>query len=187
MVRGQKMALLVLLKGRLVGGAKPNVPFVRWQFKIFCAVEKKLKHRRVGNECRLTPCPFVVSFLCLCSPVKMVYFFCFSVRYFLSGRCLLRLHTTFCSLAKWRKSEHKSSILHKGSIEELNLNLALNPPFCQTAVSGCLFIFVSVCYFKFHHNVGLFVISKFENMFVKLYETIFLIKIYCSLIFFPNA
>jgi hypothetical protein len=46
-VRGQKMALLVLLKGRLVGGAKPNVPFVRWQFKIFCAVEKKLKHSNV--------------------------------------------------------------------------------------------------------------------------------------------
>src|SRR5690606_19868005 len=74
-VRWQKMALLVLLKGRLVGGAKPNVPFVRWQFKIFCAVGKKLKHRRVGNECRLTPCPFVVSFLCLCSPIKMVCFF----------------------------------------------------------------------------------------------------------------
>ena len=37
--------------------------------------EKKLKHRRVGNECRLTRCPFVVSFLCPCSPVKMVYFF----------------------------------------------------------------------------------------------------------------
>ncbi len=74
-VRWQKMALLVLLKGRLVGGAKPNVPFVRWQFKIFCAVGKKLKHRGVGNECRLTCCPFVISFLCLWSLVKMVYFF----------------------------------------------------------------------------------------------------------------
>jgi len=62
-------------KGRLVFRAKPNVPFVGWQnFKIFCAVGKKLKHRRVGNECRLTRCPFVVSFLCLCSLVKMVYF-----------------------------------------------------------------------------------------------------------------
>jgi len=69
------MALLVLLKGRLMGGAKPNVPFAGWQFKIFCAVGKKFKHRRVGNECRLTRCPFVVSFVCLCSPVKMVYFF----------------------------------------------------------------------------------------------------------------
>jgi|GEM_PF-4526564 len=64
-------------KGRLVGGAKPNVPFVRWHFNFFCAVGKKLKHRRVGNECRLTRCPFVVSFLCLCSLVKMVYFFLF--------------------------------------------------------------------------------------------------------------
>ena len=40
-VRRQKMALWVLLKGRLVGKAKPNA----------------------------------VSFVCLCSPVKMVYFF----------------------------------------------------------------------------------------------------------------
>src|SRR5690606_24194568 len=111
-VRWQKMALLVLLKGRLVGGAKPNVPFVRWQFKIFCAVGKKLKHRRVGNECRLTPCPFVVSFLCLCSPVKMVYFFCFSVRYFLSGRCLLRLHTTVSGFAFGRVSEYKTVNQH---------------------------------------------------------------------------
>ena len=44
-------------------------------FKIFCAVGKKIKHRRVGNECRLTRCPFVVSFLYPWSPFKMVYFF----------------------------------------------------------------------------------------------------------------
>ncbi len=69
------MVLLVLRSVGLVCQAKPNVPFVRWQFKIFCAVGKKLKHRRVGNECRLTRCPFIVSFLCLCSPVKMVYYF----------------------------------------------------------------------------------------------------------------
>src|SRR5690554_5266809 len=43
-------------------------------FQIFCAMGKKLKHRRVGNECRLTRCPFVVSFVCLWSPVIMVYF-----------------------------------------------------------------------------------------------------------------
>jgi REP element-mobilizing transposase RayT len=30
--------------------------------------------------------------------------------------------------------EAQNSVLHKSSIEELNLNLALNPPFCQTAV-----------------------------------------------------
>ena len=49
------------------------------------------------------------------------------------------LHTTFCSLAKWRKSKHKCSVLHKSSIEELLLILALNPPFCQTAVVRSFF------------------------------------------------
>ena len=53
-------------------------------------------------------------------------------------RGLLQLPLTFCSLAKWRISKHKCSILHKSSIEELNLNLALNPPFCQTAVTCCV-------------------------------------------------
>ena len=46
------------------------------------------------------------------------------------------LQATVCGLAKWRKSKHKCSVLYKSSIEELNLNLALNPPFCQTAVMG---------------------------------------------------
>lgn len=41
---------------------------------------------------------------------------------------------TVYSLAKWRILEHKSSILHKSSIEELLLNLLINPPFCQTDV-----------------------------------------------------
>ncbi len=36
--------------------------------------EKNKKHR-VGNECRLTCCTFVISFLCPWSLVKMVYFF----------------------------------------------------------------------------------------------------------------
>ncbi len=98
-----KLALLVLLKGRLVGGAKPNVPFVRWQFKIFCAVGKKLKHRRVGKECRLTRCPFVVSFVCLCSPVKMVYFFLFFCSLFSVGSLSLTLaHNLFIPLTKYR-------------------------------------------------------------------------------------
>jgi hypothetical protein len=34
---------LVLQKGWRLGWAKPNVPFVCRQFKIFCALEKKLK------------------------------------------------------------------------------------------------------------------------------------------------
>ena len=71
-----RLALLVLPVCRLVGRGKTKCANAGWQnFKIFCAAEKKIKHRRVGNECRLTRCPFVVSFVCLCSPVKMVYFF----------------------------------------------------------------------------------------------------------------
>ena len=67
----------------LVCRAKPNVPFVRLlNFKIFCAVGKKLKHRSVGKECRLARCPNVVSFLCPWSPVKMVYFFLIYIRLF---------------------------------------------------------------------------------------------------------
>jgi len=71
-------------KGRLVWRAKPNVPFVRLaeNFKIFCAVGKKIKHRRVGKECRLTRCPNVISSLCRWSPVKMVYFFLIYSRLF---------------------------------------------------------------------------------------------------------
>ena len=62
-------------KGWLVWRAKPNVPFVRLGEIVFKKVRKeKNKKHRVGNECRLTRCPFVVSFVCLCSPVKMVYF-----------------------------------------------------------------------------------------------------------------
>jgi len=41
------------------------------------------------------------------------------------------LPPTVCSLAKWRKSKLKCSVLYKSLIEELNLNLALNPPFLQ--------------------------------------------------------
>ena len=66
--------------------------------------------------------------------------------------CLLALGITFCSLAKWRKSKHNCSVLHKSSIEVLPLNLALNPPFCQTAVMCCpffviLLLFLFVLYF----------------------------------------
>jgi hypothetical protein len=58
-------------------GAKANVPFVRLA-KIELkksAVEKNKKHRRVGKECRLTRCPFVILSVCW-SLVKMVYFSC---------------------------------------------------------------------------------------------------------------
>ena len=69
--------------------AKPNVPLAGW-FKIVfkkCGWEKNKKHR-VGNECRFTRCPFVISFLCLWLPVKIVYFFLFLSLFCLSCRCL---------------------------------------------------------------------------------------------------
>lgn len=66
-----------LLKGWLCAvGAKANVPFAgrhKIELKKMCGWENK-KYRRVGNECRLTRCPFEIWFLCLCSPVKMVTF-----------------------------------------------------------------------------------------------------------------
>jgi hypothetical protein len=81
-VRWQETALLALLKVRLVGGAKPNVPFAGWHriSKFFVRWTKKLKHRRVGNECRLTRCPIAIWSVCW-SPVKMVYFLFFSLQF----------------------------------------------------------------------------------------------------------
>ncbi len=68
------------------------------------------------------------NMVCLCLSV------CQNGLLFLSVR-LLRLLLTFFGLAMWRKSKHKCSVLHKSSIEELPLNLALQPPYCQTDVS----------------------------------------------------
>ena len=75
-MRGLKFGSFGFSNGRLVCRAKPNVPNAGWLKIVFKKVrwEKNKKHR-VGNECRLTRCPFVISFLCLWSPVKMVYFF----------------------------------------------------------------------------------------------------------------
>ena len=92
------MALWILPEGLACAvGAKANVPFAcrhkinrlfnllfssareslrLFELKKMCAGENK-KYRRVGNECRLTRCPNVALFLCLSSPVKMVYFFSF--------------------------------------------------------------------------------------------------------------
>gem|GEM_PF-6507129 len=71
-------ALWILPKGwHCAVGAKANVPFAGWhkiELKKMCGGENK-KYRSVGNECRLTRCPFVISFLCPWSLVKMVYFF----------------------------------------------------------------------------------------------------------------
>jgi len=58
-------------------GTKANVPFEGWhkiELKKMCGGENK-KYRSVGNECRLIRCPILIWSVCLCSPVKMVYFF----------------------------------------------------------------------------------------------------------------
>ena len=59
------------------------MPLAGWLKMVLkkCGWKKNKKHR-VGNECRLTRCPFVISFLCLLSLVKMVYFFLFFSRLF---------------------------------------------------------------------------------------------------------
>lgn len=51
------------------------VPMRAAKFQNILCVGKEIKHRRVGNEGRLTRCPNVVSSLCRCSLVKTVYFF----------------------------------------------------------------------------------------------------------------
>src|SRR5690606_27012442 len=70
-------------------GAKPNVPLACWHKIVFkkCGREKN-KKLCVGNECRLTRCPLVISFICFWSPFKMVYFFLFLSHVCLSCRCL---------------------------------------------------------------------------------------------------
>ena len=76
-MRWQKSGSFGFAKGRLcVSGQNQMCHLCGW-LKLFlkkCGGGKNKKHR-VGNECRLTRCPFVKSFLCLWSPVKMVYFF----------------------------------------------------------------------------------------------------------------
>ena len=88
-MRWQKSGSFGFAEGWLVGWAKPNVPLAGWLKIVFkkCGWEKNKKHI-VGNECRLTRCPFVISFLCLWSPVKIVYFFLFLSLVCLSCRCL---------------------------------------------------------------------------------------------------
>ena len=78
--RWQETALLVLRRVGLCVGAKPNVLPKAFGMRLAKIVFKKVrreknKKHRVGNEFRLALRPFVISFLCLCSPVKMVYFF----------------------------------------------------------------------------------------------------------------
>ena len=57
--------------------------------------------------CRLTRCPFVISFLCLWSPVKMVYFFYFCHSFICLVAVLIHLLPTFryVTLRAWRANE----------------------------------------------------------------------------------
>ena len=148
------MALLVLPKGWLCVGAKPNVPLVRLaeNFKIFCAVGKKLKHRRVGKECRLTRCPNVVSFLCRWSPVKMVYFFLVYSRLFVVARSSLHLLVTFSGLAKVAIFTTNVDAENQTLITHYSVCGALDRHFCQTRVSTSPFF--SVVFVRCHFSLS---------------------------------
>ena len=94
-MRRQKSGSFGFAKGWLAGGAKPNVPLAGWLKLFLKNVRWEInKKHRVGNECRLTRCPFVISFLCLWSPVKMVYFFLVFSRLFAVARSPLHLLPT---------------------------------------------------------------------------------------------
>jgi len=73
--------------------AKPNVPLVRLakiELKKMCDGENKI-YRRVGNECRLTRCPFEIWSVCW-SPVKMVCL-CINVQFLVV--CLMAALSSF--------------------------------------------------------------------------------------------
>ena len=116
------MALLVLRRVGLCVGQNQMCHLFGW-LKLFLKNVRweKIKIQKRWLLGRLSDGSFV--------PLLYVYF----CRSFLLCR-LLGLQVTVCSLAKWRKSKDKCSVLYKSSIEELLLILALNPPFCQTAV-----------------------------------------------------
>jgi len=114
-------------KGWLAGGAKPNVPLAGWLKLLACLVfflavlvnashlflknvrwEKNKKHR-VGPDSfrdRLTRCPFVISFLCLWSPVKMVCFFLVFSRLFAVARSSFTLAANGSQLYAGRDFHH---------------------------------------------------------------------------------
>ena len=73
-MRGQKIALLVLRRVGLCVGQKPMCHLCggnKIELKKMCGGENK-KYRRVGNECRLTRCPFEIWSVCWSPVVKMV-------------------------------------------------------------------------------------------------------------------
>ncbi len=109
-MRWQKSGSFGFAKGRpCVSGQNQMCHLCGW-LKLFlkkCGGKKNKKHR-VGNECRLTRCLFVISLLCLWSPVKMVYFFLVFSRLFDVCKVVLPLAITFWRLAQWRISEQKT-------------------------------------------------------------------------------
>lgn len=99
---------------------------------------KNKKYRSLGNECRLTRCPFVIWSVCLWSPVKMVCFFCFSARNFLSGRCLFTLAPNVPVLCDVAVSRHYTFNL------KLMFNQGTNAEFCTSPA-----ILQNTCYLPY--------------------------------------
>ena len=68
--------------------------------------------------------------------LKYVFFNC----HFICCTVFRALLVTVRGFAMVGQSKHKSSILHKSSIEELPLNFAVSPHYCKTLVSGSAFL-----------------------------------------------
>jgi hypothetical protein len=75
-----------------------------FELKKMCGGKNK-KYRRVGNECRLTRCPFATWSVCRWSPAKMVYFFLVFSRLFVVVVSYLRLLVTIWVCLVADKSE----------------------------------------------------------------------------------
>jgi len=99
------------------------VRLAKIELKKMCGGENK-KYRRVGNECRLSCCPFVIWFVCLCPPVKMVYFFLVLSRLFVVVGSSFTLATNIILYAILHKFLVKSYICFVIiSTSKLKLNL----------------------------------------------------------------
>ena len=80
-----------------------NVPFACWLKIVLkkCGWEKN-KKQRVGNECRLTRCPFLIWSVCRCPPVKICFsFFCF---HSVNVCCVVSFYACCQRFANWRSS-----------------------------------------------------------------------------------
>lgn len=134
-VRWQKTALLqALLVGGVAGLA--NVPFVGWLKIVFkkCGWQKN-KKQWVGNECRLTLCPFSIWSVCRCPPVKIC--FSFSCQCLLC-RVFLRLLPTVQVLAEVGDFRAETVNLPQKHHRSRNVAVSTNAPFWQTPVISSL-------------------------------------------------